>query len=202
MAGIIFSKSSNVNNSVFGKSEAPIRAFLEQGVTAAEKESLLGSVFKKVKSNKFAEKFTSLTSLAHGFQPVPEGGAYPRDERQEGFSKVIEPTEWKDSFAITKAMIEDSVVLDMTRIGATGFIQTYKYGLDTFAGAALTGAVKGATFNYKGQLFDCTTADKKALFAMDHPSATGNADVQSNKFAGEFSADMLGLISTAMQKSV
>ena len=32
MAGIVFSKSSGLNDSVYGKCEAPIRAFLEERV--------------------------------------------------------------------------------------------------------------------------------------------------------------------------
>ena len=34
MAGIVFSKSSGLNDSVYGKCEAPIRAFLEERVRA------------------------------------------------------------------------------------------------------------------------------------------------------------------------
>ena len=32
MASVIFSKSSDVNNSIFGKSQEPVRAVITQGV--------------------------------------------------------------------------------------------------------------------------------------------------------------------------
>ena len=41
MAGIVFSKSSGVNDSIYGKSDAPIRAFLEERVRAYEEGSLV-----------------------------------------------------------------------------------------------------------------------------------------------------------------
>ena len=41
MAGIVFSKSSGLNDSIYGKSEAPIRAFLEQNVKAYEEMSTI-----------------------------------------------------------------------------------------------------------------------------------------------------------------
>ncbi|MEG1651739.1 MAG: hypothetical protein RR287_08005, partial [Oscillospiraceae bacterium] len=100
MAGITFSKSSNVNDSVFGKSQEPIKMFLEKKAEAFEANSVINKVFSMDTSNNAMEKYTSMTSM-NGFQPVGEGGSYPNDEMQEGNSKVLEHVTWKDSFKIT-----------------------------------------------------------------------------------------------------
>ena len=133
MAGIVFSKSSGLNDSVYGKSEAPIRAFLENNAKAYEEMSTIQRIVKMVDSEHYGEKFGGLTGFAHGFQPVGEGGSYPADERQEGYSKFLENITWKDSFAITQEMMEDSIVLDLSRTGARSFVDQYyltreKYG--------------------------------------------------------------------------
>lgn len=106
---VIFSKSAGVNDSIFGKSQEPIRLFLEKKVESFENASHLKHIFFTDKDSNFAAKFTSMTSM-QGFSPVGEGGAYPLDEQREGYSKVLEHDTWKDSFSITQEMIEDSKI--------------------------------------------------------------------------------------------
>lgn len=199
MAQIIFGKMSGLNDSIYGKSEAPIKAFLEENVKAYTEKSFVESVFKMIDSDNYAEKFTSLTSLAQGFMPVGEGGAYPKDERQEGYDKTLEHETWKDSFTITQEMIEDSKVLDLNRTGARGFIDAYMLTREKYGAAFLVGAVNGIKTTFRGITVDCTCNDGLSLFSTAHPSITGNGGVQSNKFQNEFSIDALGLIETAMQ---
>lgn len=199
MAQIIFGKMSGLNDSIYGKSEAPIKAFLEENVKAYTEKSFVESVFKMIDSDNYAEKFTSLTSLAQGFMPVGEGGAYPKDERQEGYDKTLEHETWKDSFTITQEMIEDSKVLDLNRTGARGFIDAYMLTREKYGAAFLVGAVNGIKTTFRGITVDCTCNDGLSLFSTAHPSITGNSGVQSNKFQNEFSIDALGLIETAMQ---
>lgn len=199
MAQIIFGKMSGLNDSIYGKSEAPIKAFLEENVKAYTEKSFVETVFKMVDSDNYAEKFTSLTSLAQGFMPVGEGGAYPKDERQEGYDKVLEHETWKDSFTITQEMIEDSKILDLNRTGARGFIDAYMLTREKYGAAFLVGAVNGIKTTFRGITVDCTCNDGLSLFSTAHPSKTGNAGVQSNKFQNEFSVEALGKIETAMQ---
>ena len=46
MAGVVFSKGSGVNDSIFGKSQEPIRAIIEQNVEAFEKgRSQIDNIF-------------------------------------------------------------------------------------------------------------------------------------------------------------
>ena len=57
---MIFSKASGLNDSIYGKSQDPIRAFLEQ-----EEEGYktpIDLIFNVIDSDKYAEKFSELTS--------------------------------------------------------------------------------------------------------------------------------------------
>ena len=199
MAGIVFSKSSGLNDSIYGKSEAPIRAFLEKNVKAYEEMSTIKKIFKMIDSEHYGEKFGGITGFAHGFQPVGEGGSYPTDERQEGYSKFLENITWKDSFAITQEMMEDSVILDLNRTGARSFVDQYYLTREKYGSQLLIGAVSGTTTNFRGMKMDCTSADGVSLFSTAHPSVTGNTGTQSNKFAGVFSVDNLTKLETKMQ---
>lgn len=199
MAQIIFGKMSGLNDSIYGKSEAPIKAFLEENVKAYTDMSFVEKVFKMMSSDNYGEKLTSLTSLAQGFMPVGEGGAYPKDDRQEGYSKFMEHETWKDSFTVTKEMMEDSKLLDLNRTGAKGFIDAYALTREKYGASILVGAVNGTSTTFRGMKVDCTCNDGLSIFSTAHTSATGNANVQSNKFSNEFSEDALGLVETAMQ---
>lgn len=202
MAGIVFSKGSGLNDSIYGKSEAPIRAFLERNVKAYEEMSTIKKIFKMIDSEHYGEKFGGITGFAHGFQPVGEGASYPTDERQEGYSKFLENITWKDSFAITQEMMEDSIILDLNKTGARSFIDQYYLTREKYGSQLLIGAVSGTETTFRGLKMDCTSADGVSLFSTAHPSKTGNTGVQSNKFAGAFSAENLGKLETAMQNFV
>lgn len=199
MAGIVFSKSSGVNDSVYGKADAPIRAFLEERVRAYKEQSLVEKLFKMVDSDNFGEQFGGMTGMANGFQPVAEGGAYPVDETQEGYKKFLENITWKDSFAITEEMMEDNKILDINRIGVRGFIDQFHLTREKYAAQLLIGAVAGTETKFRGLKMDCTSNDGVSLFSTAHPSVLDASKTQSNKFAGEFSADTLGKIEVAMQ---
>ena len=65
MAGIIFSEGSGLNNSIYGKSQEPIRAMIEKNVEAFEQQSQIKNVFFMDKTKNFAEKYTQETSLGN-----------------------------------------------------------------------------------------------------------------------------------------
>ena len=104
MAGIIFAEGTGLNDSVFGKSQAPIKAMIEHNVEAFEKQSMIDKIFYMDTTTNYAEKYTSETSMGD-FEDVGENGAYPITSIQEGYSKVIEPTTWKSRFEVTQEMI-------------------------------------------------------------------------------------------------
>ena len=62
---MIFSKGSNVNDSIFGKSQEPIRAIIEQGVEAFEQMSQIKNIYCMDTTKNFAEKYTQETSLGN-----------------------------------------------------------------------------------------------------------------------------------------
>ena len=199
MAGITFTEGSGLQDSIFGKSQAPIRMFLEKRGESFEQMSVLKEVFNMETSNKFGEKMTTMTAM-DGFQPVGENGTYPMDSMQEGFGKFLEHMTWKDSFAMSQEIVEDAKLMDLKKRPAQ-FIAGYYRTREKFGAALYGSAISGGTsFTFAGKRFDSSAADGKALFATDHPSVLAkNKNTQSNKFSDAFSNDALGAMETAMQ---
>ena len=137
MAGIIFSKGSGLNDSIYGKSQEPIRAVIEKNVEAFEQQSQIKNVFFMDSTRNYAEKYTQETSLGN-FEDVGENGAYPKTSMQEGYAKVLEPTTWKSSFEVTQEMVEDAKygkIKSRANIFATSFNRTR----EEFAAGLLAG---------------------------------------------------------------
>ena len=112
MANITFTEGSGLQDSIYGKSQAPIRMFLEKRAEAFEQQSIAKEIFKMEKSSRYAEKLTSMTAM-EGFQPVGENGAYPVDGFQEGYDKTFEHMTWKDSFSVSREMVDDSQLINL-----------------------------------------------------------------------------------------
>lgn len=202
MPDVIFSVGSMLNDAVFGKCQAPVRTLIEQRAAAWEQLSVISKIFNVGTSRHFGESIASMTGM-EGFQPVGEGGGYPTDGMQQGHTKVITHMTWKNSFAVTQEAVEDAVVMDLKR-KPTAFVKGYYSTRERFAAAMIAGGL-GESINFRGVKFDTTGADKKPLFAKDHPSALegkGAAKPQSNLFAGAFSNKVLGQVATRMQNFV
>lgn len=197
MAGITFTEGSGLQDSVYGKSQAPIRMFIEKQGEAFEQKSIVKEVFNMETSKNWAEKITGMTSM-NGFQAVGENGDYPHDTMQEGYDKTFEHMTWKDEFSISREMIDDSKILDLRRqpqMFTTGYYRTR----EMFGAALFGGALSGQTaITYATKKFATTTADGKGLFAKDHPSKLKKA-AQSNMFADAFSNDALMAMEEKMQ---
>ena len=199
MANITFSEASGLQDSIYGKSQAPIRMFLEKRGEAFEQQSIVKELFDVESSTHYGEKFTTMTAM-EGFQPVGENGSYPMDGMQEGFSKTMEHMVWKNSFTLSREIVDDAKLMDLKKQPAAfiaGYYRTReKFGAALF-GTAITG---GTTTNFRGVSFATTTSDKKCLFAKDHPSVLKtNKGTQSNQFSDAFSDDALAAMETAMQ---
>jgi phage major head subunit gpT-like protein len=197
MPNITFTEASGLNDSIYGKSQAPIRMLIETNAEAFEKSSILDKVFAMEKSTHYGEKYTTLTAMDE-FEPVGENGSHPVAGMQEGYAKILENMTWKNSFSISREIIEDSKNIDL-RKKPTQFVTSYYRTRERF-GAALYGAAigGGTTFTFGGKTFDAKSADGSALFATNHPSKVKGA-AQSNKFADTFSADALAYAESAMQ---
>jgi phage major head subunit gpT-like protein len=196
MANIVFSESTNVANSIYGDSQAPIKLFLEKRAESFEQESVIKNVFAMGTSKHWSEKYTSMTAM-DGFQPVGENGAYPVDGMQEGYEKLFVHETWKDSFALSREIIDDAVVMDLKK-KPLGFITGYYRTRELFGAALFGGAITGAA-KFRGKTFDVKTADGVNLFATNHPSKL-KKEAQTNKFTDAFSVDALGAMETAMQQ--
>lgn len=179
MAGIIFSQGSGVNDSIFGKSQAPIKAVIEQGVESFQEMSAIDKIFYMDSSSNYAEKYTSETSLGD-FEDVGENGAYPKTSMQEGFSKTIEPTTWKSSFEATQEMIEDAK-FGKIKSRASIFATSYNRTREKFAADMIAGGL-GTSITLNKKKYDTKSADGVSLFSTAHPSITKGCGPQSNIF--------------------
>lgn len=197
MAGMTFSEGSGLANSVFGKSQAPIRMFIEKKGEAMEQTSVVKQIFAMEKSNNYAEKISSVTAM-EGFKPVGENGPHPVDSMQEGFEKTIEHMTWKDSFSISRELVDDSKVMDLKK-KPTNFVNAYYRTREKFGAALLGAAISGKDVaSFSGVDFSVTAADGKGLFAHDHPAKV-RGKAQSNIYSDGFSAEALMAGQTAMQ---
>lgn len=200
MANIVFSEAPGLNDSIFGKSQAPIRAFLESRVEAFEQKSIAQKIFKHSKSSNWAEKIGSMTSM-RGPLPVGENGPYPTDGYQEGYSKTIEHMVWKDRFDISREMVDDAkggIVNFKSRPQA--FVKGYNRTMEMFAASLVGHAMNGASsFTMNGKTFDTTSADGACMFSTVHSSIVDSTYLQSNLFTNPLDATNINLVETAMQ---
>ncbi|WP_462385256.1 phage major capsid protein [Intestinibacillus massiliensis] len=200
MAGIIFSEGSGLTDSLYGKSQAPIKALIEQNVEAFQEKSMIDKVFYMDTTKNYAEKYTSETSIGD-FEDVGENGAYPKTTMQEGYSKTIEPTTWKSSFEVTQEMLEDAK-MGKIKSRANIFGTSYNRTREKFAADMLAGGVAAKT-SIGGREYDTTTADGAALFSAAHPSIIkGAKGAQSNLFSystGKAFTDVLDAAQERMQ---
>lgn len=198
MAGISFTEGSGVNDSVFGKCQAPIRMFIEKRGEAFEQMSMLKHLFDINDSRHFGETIGSMTAMK-GFQPVGENGEYPVDYMQEGYKKVLINMTWKDSFSLSREIIDDATVMDLRR-QPEAFTAGYYRTRERFGAALYANAMLGNTaMTFHGKSFPTTGSDELCLFSKSHPSILDAKFLQSNQFADEFSEDALAAMESAMQ---
>ena len=196
MPNVIFSQGSGLNDSIFGKSQAPIKAIIEQGVEAFREQSMIDKIFYMDKTSNFAEVYTSETSLGD-FADVGENGVYPETGMQEGYSITIEPTTWKSSFAATQEMVEDAKI-GKIKSRANIFTTSYNRTREKFAASLLIGGL-GETVTLGEKSYSTKSADNMPLFSSAHPSITDAEFTQSNRFTNEFSLEVLDAMQEAMQ---
>ncbi len=197
MSNITFTEGSGLQDSIFGNSQNGIQLFLEKRGESFEKNSMLPHLFYMDKSQHFGEKFTTLTAM-EGFQPVGENGNYPADGMQEGFQKFLEHMTWKNSFSLSREIVEDAKTIDLKK-KPLNFISSYYRTREKFGAALLGSAMAGKdTAEFAGKKFSTTTADGKKLFAKDHPAKV-SGKAQSNQFSDTFSDEALAAAETAMQ---
>lgn len=199
MANITFSEASGVNDSIFGKSQAPIRMMLTKRAEAFEAQSIVEKIFAKRKSDNWAEKYTSMTAM-EGFRVVGENGPHPTDGQEEGYSKTIADLTWKNRFSISRKIIEDAKIGDLKK-KPEAFVTAYYRTREKLGAALIGGAISGSSsVTFMDGTFDLTGADGQNLFSASHPAKVKGA-AQCNLWADAFSEDALGALETAMQNT-
>lgn len=184
------------NDSRFGKSQFPIKSFIEKKGEGFEQQSLLKNLFRMDTSKNFGEKFTGDTAM-DDFEPVGEGGSYPETGTMESYAQTLEHMTWKSRFTVTREMVDDNKIGDM-RKKASKFVTAYDRTREKFGRALYVGGLTGTTVTYGGKIFKCSSADGLALFSKVHPNMV-NKKTQTNLYADAFSITTLGKMETAMQ---
>ena len=195
---IVISISSRVVDSIYGNSQAPIRSYVMKRAEAFEQESLLPYLFRMERSRHWAEQYGGETAMEN-FVPVGEGGSYPLTGFEESFQKTLVNETWKQSFAITRELVDDAQLGKMKQ-RANKLMTSYYRTREMFGRSLYAGGLLGTEVQIGGKKFSTASADGKKLFATNH-IAKVKGNQQSNAFAGEFTAANLDAVETMMQNT-
>lgn len=198
---IIYNIDEGVKRSDFGILEAPIKLALENKAEPFEKNSLIKEYFLIRKTAKFEERFRSEGRTMGEFKLSDDLEEYPLDDDGEGFAKSFGVVEWKNSFVVSKQLLEDADNSKIRRLSeqlVKGYYRGREYHARNLISGALTGKYSYTRLNGAVKNFDCTTLDsidgsltqayKVPLFSVvhrfpeNHVLSGGNIVVQSNKF--------------------
>lgn len=201
MPGIIFSVASGVNDSVFGKLQDPLKAFIERANEAwmSNEMNLAPKIFHPFKLDSNTGSIASLGSLGE-MEAVGENGAYPLGNLEEGYRKVLQAEEWKYSFAVSQTAMEDKLDFVITSNGQN-LMDAYHRTRNNFMWGLLGAALQNKPFVRKGKEFSVNAWDGVKLFAQSHPSKFDTKLNQCNAYSDAFSASALGKLATAMQNA-
>ncbi len=198
---MIVTKVSGLNDSIYGKSFAPIKQHLVKREEMWEGgRSMIDHVFAKDTTTNFAESYTGETNI-QDFDAVGENGRYPERTFQADYSKIVEPEEWKNSFSISQTMIEDAK-MGKAKMRGNAFVDAYMRTKEKF-GATIYTEGDQTSMAFGNKTFNIAGADGKALFATDHGSITNGYGAQTNKFDVDLTSasiyDKLSIMEDKMQ---
>lgn len=197
MSGFLtVSIGSGLNGTIYGDCQVPLKAFLESRGEAFQRESLLPYLYRMEKSRHWAERYSSETAMGD-FEPVGEGGDYPKTGFEDGYFRDIVNMTFKQSFSVTQELVEDCLLGTMKQ-RANKLVTAYGRTREKFGRILYAGGLYGTTVSYKGKTFACGSADGQALFSKTHPNKVNGAK-QTNLYKGPFTNTLLGKIETEMQ---
>lgn len=197
MSGFLtVSIGSGLNGTIYGDCQVPLKAFLESRGEAFQRESLLPYLYRMEKSRHWAERYSSETAMGD-FEPVGEGGDYPKSGFEDGYFRDIVNMTFKQSFSVTQELVEDCLLGTMKQ-RANKLVTAYGRTREKFGRILYAGGLYGTTVSYKGKTFACGSADGQALFSKTHPNKVNGAK-QTNLYKGTFTNTLLGKIETEMQ---
>ena len=197
MSGFLtVSIGSGLNGTIYGDCQVPLKAFLESRGEAFQRESLLPYLYRMEKSRHWAERYSSETAMGD-FEPVGEGGDYPKTGFEDVYFRDIVNMTFKQSFSVTQELVEDCLLGTMKQ-RANKLVTAYGRTREKFGRILYAGGLYGTTVSYKGKTFACGSADGQALFSKTHPNKVNGAK-QTNLYKGTFTNTLLGKIETEMQ---
>ena len=197
MSGFLtVSIGSGLNGTIYGDCQVPLKAFLESRGEAFQRESLLPYLYRMEKSRHWAERYSSETAMGD-FEPVGEGGDYPKTGFEDGYFRDIVNMTFKQSFSVTQELVEDCLLGTMKQ-RANKLVTAYGRTREKFGRILYAGGLYGTTVSYKGKTSACGSADGQALFSKTHPNKVNGAK-QTNLYKGTFTNTLLGKIETEMQ---
>ncbi len=197
MSGFLtVSIGSGLNGTIYGDCQVPLKAFLESRGEAFQRESLLPYLYRMEKSRHWAERYSSETAMGD-FEPVGEGGDYPKTGFEDGYFRDIVNMTFKQSFSVTQELVEDCLLGTMKQ-RANKLVTAYGRTREKFGRILYAGGLYGTTVSYKDKTFACGSADGQALFSKTHPNKVNGAK-QTNLYKGTFTNTLLGKIETEMQ---
>lgn len=197
MSGFLtVSIGSGLNGTIYGDCQVPLKAFLESRGEAFQRESLLPYLYRMEKSRHWAERYSSETAMGD-FEPVGEGGDYPKTGFEDGYFRDIVNMTFKQSFSVTQELVEDCLLGTMKQ-RANKLVTAYGRTREKFGRILYAGGLYGTTVSYKGKTFACGSADGQALFSKTHPNKVNGAK-QTNLYKGTFTNTLLGKIEAEMQ---
>lgn len=197
MSGFLtVSIGSGMNGTIYGDCQVPLKAFLESRGEAFQRESLLPYLYRMEKSRHWAERYSTETAMGD-FEPVGEGGDYPKTGFEDGYFRDIVNMTFKQSFSVTRELVEDCLLGTMKQ-RANKLVTAYGRTREKFGRILYAGGLYGTTVSYKGKTFACGSADGQALFSKTHPNKVNGAK-QTNLYKGTFTNTLLGKIETEMQ---
>lgn len=184
--GIVFSKVSGMNDERWKPIGQVLQSVMMDTDTEKNKyDDFIKSVYNVKKSNKYAEKIGTVTSLAN-YSIVGEGEPAPVNDIQQGYSKLLEHVPFMNSFVCTREMKDDGD-LDMMKTMASEMVASFKRASCEYATKALV--TEGESFTFSGRTLDKTTGDKKGLFATDHKGKVSGVADQCNVYTNAFGAN-------------
>jgi hypothetical protein len=186
---MIISASSGLQDTIFGKSQAPVKRFMEEANLAARQRSLLEHIFPMVTSDEWAEKFSSQTQIGN-MRPNGENGIIPESSTQVGYEKTVEnEVEWDNSISLTRRMIDDGK-MGIVKRQSISLVDSYWNTREEY-GARMISTV-GTTMTFAGKVFNIASGDGQSLFSQAHPYIVGGAGAtQSNLHDLQFTYDNL-----------
>ena len=192
---IIYSKSSENNNSAIGRIETPLKMIIEHESDLMKKKGgVCEALFNVERSQRFGETIVGGNEFAL-FAATPEGEAAEKDTQIETYNKFIEHIQFMKEFVITAEMMEDAVygIATDAKHRAENFARAYYKTVNKICESALINGTEYA-MDFGTAEVDLSTGDGLPLFSKNHrwSGYLEGSGTQSNYFWGDVFGKTVG----------